>query len=450
MSRLRIRGARVLDPASGLDERTDLDVEGGRVVGLGADLPGVPRTVIEADGLWLTPGFVDLHTHLREPGQEYKEDIASGARAAAAGGFTTVCCMANTDPVNDSPAVTEFIQRRARETACVQVRVIAAATQGLRGEIMSEMASLARVGAVAFSDDGHSIMDSSVMRRVLEYAKGVDRPVIAHCEDLSLKGESAVHEGAHATCCGLPGSPAEAETILVARDLELARLTGAHLHIAHVSAARSVELIREAKDAGVRVTAEVTPHHLALTDAVIRGYDTNTKMAPPLRTARDREALRDGLADGTLDCVATDHAPHAAYEKDVEYTAAPFGVVGLETALPIVLDLVHSQRLSALEAIRRLTSAPAGVLRLRTGTLEVGASADLTLLDPDAVWKLDAASLRSKSRNSSFLGQEFRGRALRTWVAGRLVHGAEAEHEGAEPTEAEREGAEPTDAEPGA
>ncbi len=425
MSRLRIRGARVLDPASGLDERVELDVEDGRIAGSGNDVSGVPEQVIEADGLWLTPGFVDLHTHLREPGQEHKEDIASGTRAAAAGGFTTVCCMANTDPVNDSPAVTEFIQRRARETAFVNVRVIAAATQGLRGEIMSEMASLAAAGAVAFSDDGNTIMDASVMRRVLEYAKGVDRPVISHCEDLSLKGESAVHEGAHATCCGLPGSPGEAETVLVARDLELARLTGAHLHIAHVSAARSVELIRDAKDAGVRVSAEVTPHHLALTDAVIRGYDTNTKMAPPLRSARDREGLRDGLADGTLDCVATDHAPHAAYEKDVEYTLAPFGVVGLETALPIVLELVHSRRISALDAIRRLTCGPAGVLSLRTGTLEVGASADLTLLDPEAVWKLEPASLLSRSRNSSFLGTEFRGQVLRTWVAGRPVHGAD-------------------------
>lgn len=423
--KLRIRGARVLDPASGLDDRVDVDVDDGRIAGVGRDLAGVPEQVIEADGLWLTPGFVDIHTHLREPGQEYKEDIASGARAAAAGGFTTVCCMANTDPVNDSPAVTEFIQRRARESACVNVRVIAAATQGLRGEIMSEMAGLARAGAVAFSDDGHSIMDSAVMRRVLEYAKGVDRPVITHCEDLALKGESAVHEGAHATCCGLPGSPAEAETILVARDLELARLTGGHVHIAHVSAARSVELIRDAKEAGVRVTAEVTPHHLALTDAVIRGYDTDTKMAPPLRTARDREALRDGLADGTLDCVATDHAPHAAYEKDVEYTAAPFGVVGLETALPIVLELVHAQRMPALEAVRRLTAGPSDVLRLHAGTLEPGAAADLTLLDPDAIWKLERGGLHSKSGNSPFVGAEFRGRVLRTWVAGRPVHGAD-------------------------
>jgi len=422
VSRLRIRRARVLDPQQGIDDRLDVDVEDGRIVAVGADLSGVPEEILEAEELWLAPGLVDIHTHLREPGQEYKEDIATGTRSAAAGGFTTVCCMANTDPVNDTPAVTHFIRRRARESAAVRVHVIAAATQGLQGEIMSEMASLAEAGAIAFSDDGAVIMDAGVMRRVLEYASGVDRPVIAHCEDLDLKGPGVVHEGSHATCAGLAGSPAEAETVMVARDLELARLTGARLHIAHVSAGRSVELIRDAKQAGVRVTAEVTPHHLALTDERIRGYDTNQKMAPPLRTARDREALVEGLADGTIDCVATDHAPHAAFEKDVEFTEAPFGVVGLETALPIVLDLVRERLLSPLEAIGRLTSGPARVLGLRGGTLEVGAPADMVLIDPTRAWKVDRTSLDSRSKNSAFLGQEFEGRALRTWVEGRLVH----------------------------
>ena len=425
MTRLRIAGARIIDPSSGIDERLDIDIEDGRISAVGANLAGIPEEVLEAEGLWLTPGFVDIHTHLREPGEEYKEDIASGTRAAAAGGFTTVCCMANTDPVNDSPAITEFIARRARDTASVNVHVIAAATQGLRGEIMSEMSSLAAAGAVAFSDDGNTIMDAAVMRRVLEYAGGVGRPVIAHCEDLNLKGSAVVHEGAHATCCGLMGSPGEAESVLVARDLELARLTGAHLHIAHVSAARSVEMIREAKSAGVRVTAEVTPHHLAQTDEVIRGYDTNTKMAPPLRTARDREVLRMGLADGTIDCVATDHAPHASYEKDVEFSAAPFGVIGLETALPIVLELARDHRMSELDAIGRLTHRAARVLGLRAGTLEAGAAADMTLVDPEAIWKLDPRKLRSRSRNSSFVDREFRGLALRTWVGGRLVHNSD-------------------------
>ncbi len=425
MSRTRILGACLLDPSTGRDELADLDVENGRIAALGSDARGVPDEVVEAAGLWLAPGLIDLHTHLREPGHEYKEDIASGTRAAAAGGYTTVCCMANTDPVNDSPAVTEYILRRAREAAAVRVHVIAAATAGLRGEIMSEMAALAEAGAVAFSDDGEVIMDAAVMRRVLEYARGAGRPVIAHCEDLNLRGEGVVHEGAHGTCCGLPGSPAEAEVVMVARDIELARLTGAHLHVAHVSAARSVELIRAAKDAGIRVTAEVTPHHLALTDEVVRSYDSNAKMAPPLRTARDQEALRLGLADGTLDCVATDHAPHAVYEKDVEFTQAAFGVVGLETALPVVLDLVRAELLSPLDAISRLSTQPARVLGLRGGTLEAGEPADLVLIDPDAVWKVEPSGLSSRSRNSAFLGRELRGRALRTWVGGKVAHSVE-------------------------
>ncbi len=425
MTRRRIRGARVLDPASGRDEILDLDVEAGRIAALGRDLGGVPPEVVEAEGLWLAPGLVDLHTHLREPGQEYKEDIETGARAAAKGGFTTVCCMANTDPVNDSPAVTDFIQRRARESAAVRVCVVAAATRGLQGQVMSEMARLAQAGAVAFSDDGEIIQDAAVMRRVLEYAAGIGRPVIAHCEDPQLRGHGVVHEGAHATCSGLPGSPGEAESVMVARDLELARLTGAHLHIAHVSAERSVELIREAKAAGVRVTAEVTPHHLALTDEATRSYDTNTKMAPPLRTSRDREALREGLADGTLDAVATDHAPHAAFEKDVEFTQACFGVVGLETALSVLLELVREERLSPLQAIDRLSTRPARLMGLRAGTLEVGAPADLVLIDPERVWKADVNTLVSRSKNSPFLGREFRGLAIETYVAGQRVFATE-------------------------
>jgi dihydroorotase len=426
MSRLRIHGARVLDPASGRDETLDVDVEGGRIRAVGADLTGSVKQVIEGDGLWLAPGLVDLHVHLREPGQEYKEDIESGTRAAAAGGFTTVCCMANTEPVNDCVAVTEFIQRRAREVGHVRVEIIAAATQGLCGEAMTEMGLLAAAGAVAFSDDGAPIMDAGVMRTVLEYARGVGRPVVEHCEDLNLRGKGVVHEGPHSTYAGLPGSPAEAEIVHVARNLELARLTGAHLHIAHVSAAGSVERIREAKEAGVRVTAEVTPHHLALTDEGIRTYDTNTKMAPPLRSARDREALREGLADGTINCVATDHAPHVFHEKDVEYIDAPFGVVGLETALPVVLELVRTDRLSALDAVACLTVRPARVFGLRAGTLEVGAPADLVLIDPDLAWKVMPESLLSRSKNSAFLGRELRGRVVQTFVEGRAVHTLQA------------------------
>ena len=422
MSRLLLRGGRVLDPSSDRDGVADVLIEDGRIAAVetALDVPGAQ--VIEARGCWVTPGFVDLHTHLREPGQEYKEDIASGGRSAVSGGFTTVCCMANTHPANDDPAVTDYILDRARQDSPARVFPIAAATKGLEGKVMTEMATLQKAGAVAFSDDGRTIMDGGVMRRVLEYARGIGRPVIAHCEDLDLRGSGVVHEGAHATCCGLPGSPAEAETAMVARDLELARLTGAHLHVAHVSAARSVELIREAKAAGVRVTCEVTPHHLALTDETVRTYDTNFKMAPPLRSARDREALREGLADGTIDCVATDHAPHALYEKDVEFTAAPFGVVGFETALPVALELVREERMTALELIDRLSTRPARVLGIPGGTLEPGGPADFVLVDPERVWKVEAAGLISRSKNSAFLTRELRGRALRTWVGGRLVH----------------------------
>jgi dihydroorotase len=292
---------------------------------------------------------------------------------------------------------------------------------------MTEMAALAAAGAIAFSDDGAVIMDAGVMRRVREYAGGVDRPVIAHCEDLALRGSAVVHEGAASACCGLPAAPAETETILVARDLELARLTGARLHVAHVSAAGSVELIRRAKERGVRVSAEVTPHHLALTDEAIQGFDTNTKMAPPLRSARDREALIEGLVDGTLDCIGTDHAPHAGYEKDVEYTEAPFGVIGLETALPVVLDLVREGRLSPLEALARMSTRPAAIFGLRAGSLEAGAPADLVLIDPERAWKVEPGALRSRSKNSAFLWRELQGRAVRTWVEGRLVYALEDE-----------------------
>jgi len=424
---VRIRGARILDPASGRDEIGDLDIADGVIAALGRDLPGTAERVIEAGEQWLAPGLIDLHTHLREPGEEYKEDIASGTRSAAAGGYTTVCCMANTDPPNDTPAVTEYILRRARQTGVVRVHVIAAATQRLAGIVMSEMVALREAGAVAFSDDGRPIMNAAVMRRVLEYSRGVGRPVVAHCEDLTLKGDGVVHEGAHATCCGLPGSPAEAETVMVARDIELARLTGGHLHVAHVSAARSVELIRSAKAAGIRVTAEVTPHHLALTDEAIHSYDTNTKMAPPLRSAADREALIEGLSDGTLDCIATDHAPHAVHEKDVEYTAAAFGVIGLETSLSIALELVRQERLDPLAMIARMSSGPARSFGLRGGTLEVGAPADLVLIDPERIWKVESNAVLSRSQNSAFLGRELRGRARLTWVGGRPVHDLDRE-----------------------
>ena len=422
MTRIWIRGARLLDPASGCDEVGDLLVEGGRIAAFGSGIDAGDAVVIDAAGRWLAPGFVDLHVHLREPGQEYKEDIASGGRAGVAGGFTALVCMANTQPVNDDPSVTEYILDRARHESPARVYPVAAATKGLAGEVMTEMVTLVEAGVVAFSDDGKTIMDSGVMRRVLEYSGLVHVPIITHAEDRLLVCEGVVNEGPVSTRLGLPGNPAVAEVVHVARDLLLAELTGAHLHVAHVSTAGAVALIRAARERGVHVTAEVTPHHLTLLDEAALGYDTNTKMAPPLRGRADVDACRAGLADGTIDAIATDHAPHAVHEKDVEFTAAPPGVLGLETAVPVTLDLVRSEELSPLEWVRRLSTNPARIIGRPGGSLAVGAPADLTLIDPDLHWIYDPAKGYSKSRNSPWAGCEMIGRAVATIVGGVLVY----------------------------
>lgn len=424
MSRVLIRGGRVLDPSVDHDAVGDVLVENGVIAAVGHDLPVEECEVVDASGQWVAPGFVDPHVHLREPGQEYKEDLASGGRAAVAGGFTSVACMANTDPVNDDPSVTKYILERAAQDSPAHIHPIAAATRGLEGEVMTEMAALREAGAVAFSDDGQVIMNAAVMRRVLEYSKLVGAPIVVHAEDVGLRADGVMNEGAVSTRLGLPGNPVAAEEIHVARDLRLARLTGARLHIAHVSASGSVELIRQAKEEGLSVTAEVTPHHLALTDEVTMGFDTNTKMAPPLRTQADASVLRAALADGVIDCVATDHAPHADYEKDVEYTASPCGVIGLETAFSIVSDMVRTGELSPIELTRRMSTAPARILDLAAGTLEVGAPADIVLVDPDEQWIYEPADGFSKSRNSPWAGQKLTGRVIATFVDGRLVYRA--------------------------
>jgi dihydroorotase len=425
MSRILIRGGRVLDPGCGRDERCDVLLEDGVIVAVDAAIETRGAEVIDAEGCWVAPGFVDLHTHLREPGQEYKEDIASGGRAAVAGGFTSVACMANTQPVNDDPAVTDFIQDRARQDSPARVYPVAAATKGLKGEVMTEMSALVDAGAVAFSDDGKTIMDSGVMRRVLEYSTLVQRPVMTHAEDRTLVAEGVVNEGPVSTRLGLPGNPAMAETLHVSRDIMLAELTGAHLHVAHVSTAGAVQQIREARARGVHVTAEVTPHHLALTDEATTGYDTNTKMAPPLRGSEDVAACRAALADGTIDAIATDHAPHALHEKEVEFTAAPPGIIGFETALPVVLDLVRKDELTPLELVSRLSTEPARILKVPAGTLAVGAPADLVVIEPDHEWVYDPAKGHSKSRNSPWDGARMTGRVLATVVAGTLVFHAD-------------------------
>jgi dihydroorotase len=421
--RVWLRGGRVLDPGSGRDRRGDVLIEDGRILAVEDAIESAgDAEQVDAEGLWVAPGFVDLHAHLREPGQEYKEDIASGGRAAAAGGFTTVCCMANTDPVNDDPSVTDYILDRARKDSPVRVLPVAAATKGLAGEVMTEMVALVAAGAVAFSDDGKTIMDSGMQRRVLEYSRLVEKPVMVHAEDRTLVRDGVVNEGAVSTRLGLPGNPAVAEIVHVARDLLLAELTGAHLHVAHVSTAGAVAHLREARARGIHVTAEVAPHHLTLTDEATLGYDPNTKMAPPLRGKDDVLACILGLADGTIDAIATDHAPHAVHEKEVEFSAAPPGVLGFETAFAVVLELVRRGQLTPLQLIASLAWNPGRVLGLPLGRLERGASADLVLLDPSQRWLYDPAQGFSKSRNSPWAGRELEGRVLSTWASGRLVY----------------------------
>ncbi|MBC8187964.1 MAG: dihydroorotase [Proteobacteria bacterium] len=422
MARLLIRNGRILDPSQDFDADLDCLIEDGRIVGVAAEISQEGAEVLDAEGAWIAPGFIDVHSHLREPGQEYKEDLASGGMAAVAGGFTQLACMANTDPVNDDPSVTKYILDRAEKDSPAKIRPIAAATRGLKGHVMTEMMALRDAGAVAFSDDGATIMDASVMRRVLEYSTLAAAPVIVHAEDCHLRAGGVVNEGPVATRLGLPGNPAAAEELMVARDIRLAELTGAHLHIAHVSVAGSIDLIRRAREEGVRVTAEVTPHHLTLTDEATTTFDTSTRVAPPLRSARDLVALRQALADGVIDVMATDHAPHATYEKEVEFTEAPPGMLGLETALSVTLDLVRDGTLSPLEFVRRWSTNPARLFGFEGGTLLPGSPADLVLINPDREWTYDAAQGFSKSRNSPWSGERMTGRAAATIVDGRLVY----------------------------
>jgi dihydroorotase len=417
-----VRNGRIIDPSSNRDEPGDVLIEEGVIAALGAGLDARGAEIIEAEGGWIAPGFFDMHAHLREPGQEYKEDIASGGRAAVAGGFTSVACMANTQPVNDDPAMTDFILDRAHHDSPAKVHPVAAATRGLEGEVMTEMSALVAAGAVAFSDDGKTIQDSGVMRHVLEYSRLVDVPVIVHAEDRTLVGDGVVNEGPISTRLGLPGNPTLAEEVLVVRDLMLGELTGARLHVAHVSSARSVEAIRRAKERGVSVTAEVTPHHLTLTDEATLGYDTNTKVAPPLRSTADVKACRAGLADGTIDAIATDHAPHALHEKDLDFREAPPGLIGLETGVAVVLDLVRQNEISPLELVRRLSTNPARILKRPGGGLGVGSPGDLVIVDPVRRWTYDPAKGYSKSRNSPWAGQSLEGRVVATIVDGRLVY----------------------------
>ncbi|MQL52954.1 amidohydrolase family protein [Desulfofundulus thermobenzoicus] len=423
MNKLLIKGGRVIDPLAGKIITADILIADGKIAAVGSGIPAGEGAVMDVTGKLVAPGLIDMHVHLREPGFEAKETIETGSRAAARGGFTAVACMPNTNPVADNEAVISYIRSRTQEAGLVKVHPIGAITRGSRGEELTEMAALKEAGAVALSDDGRPVASAAVMRRAMQYARMVGLPIISHCEEPSLSKGGAVHEGYMSTLLGLPGIPAAAEEIMVARDIILAEDTGCPLHIAHVSTAGSVRLIREAKARGVPVTAEVTPHHFTLTDRAVAGYDTGTKVNPPLRTEEDVAALKEALADGTIDVIATDHAPHTVEEKDVEYQLAPFGLVGLETALGLVwTELVEPSILSPVEAIRKLTVNPARILGLPAGTFQVGADADITVIDPELEEVVDPAAFASKGRNTPFAGRRLKGLPAATIVRGKVVY----------------------------
>ncbi|HXX30062.1 MAG TPA: dihydroorotase [Myxococcaceae bacterium] len=425
-----LRGGRVLDPRHGLDAVRDVLLQ-GEVVAKVSDRPLAAdgARVVDVSGLWVCPGFVDLHTHLREPGEEGKETILTGTRAAVAGGFTAVVAMPNTRPPNDSTLVTRLIQERAAAAHLARVWPAGAISKGLLGEEMAELGDLAEAGCVCFTDDGRPVMNAGLMRRVLVYARALGRPVMVHEEDLTLSQGGALTEGLQATRLGLLPIPRSAEVAMVARDLVLLAETGGHLHLAHVSCAETVRLVREAKARGLHVSAEAAPHHFTLTDAAAADWNTHAKMNPPLRGPEDVAAVRQGLADGTVDAVATDHAPHGVLDKEVPFAEAANGVVGLETALPLTLALVREGLLTPSRAVELLSAAPASTFRLPGGHLAPGAVADVTVVDPDAAWTVDPAHFQSRSRNTPYAGMRMLGRVVHTWVGGRAVwfEGAPAE-----------------------
>jgi len=416
-----IKKGRVVDPGQGREQILDVLIVDGIVARIAEAIDEADAEIIDARGMVVAPGLIDIHVHLRDPGQEYKEDIVSGTRAAAAGGFTAVACMPNTAPVNDTLAVTEYIRNRALHEGLVRVYPIGAITKGLRGETLTEMGELAAGGCVAFSDDGRWIADGDLMRRALEYVKPFGVPLMTHAEDTTVSAGGVMNEGFVATDLGLKGIPWVAEDAAVFRDVMLAALTGTRLHVCHISTRGSVDILRNAKKAGIGVTGEVTPHHFTLTEEAVRGYDTNAKMSPPLRTEEDLEAIRQGLADGTIDVVATDHAPHHRDEKNVEFNLALNGIVGLETALSLTLALVGKGILTLPQALAKLTSAPARVLSLPGGSLREGSAADIVIFDPQRKWTVDPQLFQSKSRNTPFAGRQLEGVVCRTLVGGRTV-----------------------------
>ncbi len=426
--RLLLKGGRLVDPANGRDGLFDLLVEGERVARVGRDLSAPDGTDVIGipSGLVVCPGLIDMHVHLREPGQEHKETVATGTAAAVAGGFTAVACMPNTTPINDNAGVTEYVLKKAREAGLARVYPIGAVSRGQAGEQLADIAELRRAGCVAISDDGRPVATALLMRRALEYAGMFGMRVIEHCEEQTLKGEGVAHEGFHASALGLRGIPGAAESIMALRDISLAELTGGAVHIAHMSARQTLDAVRYGKARGVSVTCEVTPHHFVLTDEMLAApvpYDTNVKMNPPLRETADRDAMLSGLADGSVDVIATDHAPHHYDEKQVEFDRAPFGITGLETAVSLCLDrLVHAGIVGLPRFVELLSMNPARILGVAGGSLAEGAPADITVLAPDLAVTIDASAMRSKSKNTPFDGWRLRGGVAATFVGGRAVY----------------------------
>lgn len=423
-----IKGGRIIDPSRNFDKVGNVLIEKGTIKSYPEDTKKLEKdsaiTVIDAGGKIVSPGLVDLHVHLREPGFEHKETIRTGCESAAAGGFTSIVCMPNTNPINDNASVTEYIMLKARTEGIVNVFPLGAITKGENGETLAQIGEMYEAGCVGVTDDGMPVMNSKVMRHAMEYVKAFGIPVISHSEDLHLSGNGVMNEGDTSTLLGLSGIPAASEDVMVSRDITLAELTGTHLHICHVSTAGSIRLIRAAKVRGVNVTAEATPHHFTLTDRAVAQYDTNAKMKPPLRSEIDREAVREGLRDGTIDAIATDHAPHSEDEKMVEFDLAPFGIAGLETALPLSLKLVEDGVLTLSGMIAKLTHLPSAIVNIRKGTLNPGDPADIVIFDPEKRVKIDREKFRSKSKNTPFNGWELKGAVLYTIVNGKIVYSA--------------------------
>ena len=427
--KLLLTGARVIDPSQKMDVAADVLMENGKIAKIGSDLLKSVKSrdsekvkIIELAGMILTPGLIDMHTHLREPGFEYKETIASGSAAAVAGGFTSVACMPNSSPINDNRSITEFIKRKAVEAALANIYPIGAISKNSEGSQLTEYWDLKDAGVVALSDDGNPVMDAALMRRALEYAFSLGLPVISHCEDINLSGGGLMNEGYYSTILGLRGVPSIAEEAMVARDILIAEFTKTSVHIAHVSTAGSVRLIREAKKRGLQVTAETAPHYFTLTDESLQSYDTNFKVNPPLRGIDDLTAIKEGLADGTLDAIACDHAPHGRTDKEVEFEYAACGISGLETSLGLSLQLIRDGVLSWPELIAKMSTNPARILNLPKGTLKAGADGDITVIDPQIQWTVDVKAFRSRGKNSPFNGHQMQGRAVLTIVGGEIKY----------------------------